>query len=176
MENGDQKFIELLNQHLKPVYNFVYRIVRNKEDAEDISQDTFFKVWKNLQKYDARESFKTWLFAIARNTAIDHLRKKKSFVFSDLAGEEDDSRFEESIADPSPIPDEIFAMAEKKKMLEEMLSKISPIYRQVLLLRYQNGLTFEEIGKVLKKTLNTVKSQHRRGLSLLKKLLTDAPK
>ena len=82
---GDEKALEtLFSRYLKPIYTFVYRLTGNAQDAEDISQEVFVKVWKNLKKYDDTRSFKTWLFTIAKNTAYDLLRKNKEIVFSDI--------------------------------------------------------------------------------------------
>src|SRR4030042_2442046 len=94
--NGrEEAFAELLKKYLGPVYNFLYRITNNKEAAEDISQDAFFKVWKNLKRFDQNRNFKTWLFAIAKNTAFDWLKKKKELPFSLFADDEGNNRLEE---------------------------------------------------------------------------------
>ena len=84
LNGNDAAFALLVQRQINPVYNFVYRLVRNTQDAEDITQETFVKMWKNLKRYNQDQNFKTWLFTIARNTAIDSLRKKKSFVFEQL--------------------------------------------------------------------------------------------
>ncbi len=161
----------LINRHLRAVYNFVYRLTYNKENTEDIVQETFFKVWKNLKKFRVGENFKTWLFTIARNSTIDFLRKKKEYVFSDFENTEGGNHLADSLTDPEPLPDALVEQLEKTKMLEELLSKLSLLYREVLMLRYNEDLTFEEISKVLGKPLDTVKSQHRRALIELRKLI-----
>lgn len=179
--NGDEEAITLLiDRYLKSIFNFTYRLVGKPEDAEDITQETFLKMWRNIKKYRQGENFKTWLFTIARNTAIDWLRKKKSVAFSDFSAhdgenDEDYNSFAESLIDPEPLPDEIFVKAEEKAFLENSLSKLSLINRETLLLYYNEHFTFDEIGKILGKSLNTVKSRHRRALMELRKIL-DAPK
>ena len=184
--NGEESaFPALLSRYLKPVYNFAYRMTASKADAQDIAQETFFKAWRNLKKYRREKNFKTWLFAIARNTAIDYLRKRKDFTFSDLSarsgsgfggeGEEGDNNFEDTLADLGPLPDEIIARAEDQKNMEELISKLSPAYREMLLLRYDSQFTFDEIGKILGKPLDTVKSQHRRALIELRKIIESQP-
>jgi RNA polymerase sigma-70 factor (ECF subfamily) len=134
-------------------------------------QETFFKVWKNLKKFRQGENFKTWIFTIARNTAIDFLRKRKEYVFSDFENAEGGNYVADTLTDPEPLPDALVETLEREKLLEELLSKISPQYREVLMLRYHEDLTFEEIGKVLDKPLDTVKSQHRRALIELRKII-----
>jgi RNA polymerase sigma-70 factor, ECF subfamily len=158
--------IELFfNQYLKSVYNYVFRIIPDKNEAEDITQEVFVKVWKNLGKVDPDKNFKTWIFAITRNTTIDWLRKRKNIHFS----EEED--FEENIPDIEPLPDEIFERKELGKELGGALLKIRPDFREIILLRYTEDFTFEEIAEITGKPLNTVKSHHHRALSALRKLL-----
>ena len=164
----------LIERYLKPVYGFVQRMA-GSTDAEDITQEIFVKVWKNLKKYRSGQSFKTWLYAIARNSCIDFLRKKKSIAFSDFENEEGDNWLAETLADPEPLPDETLARAQNEQLLENLLNQLSPLYREVLILHYNEHFTFEEIGAALGKPLNTVKSQHRRGLAILRRML-DAPK
>ncbi len=173
---GDEDALAtLIRRHIKPVYNFIYRFTGNAHDAEDIVQEAFVKVWRNINKYRPDESFKTWLFAIAHNTAIDLLRKKKHLVFSDFENSEGENFLLETLADPEAPPDEVIATLEEKKMVEGLLSQLPLLYREVLVLRYQDDFTFKEIGAILHKPLDTVKSQHRRALIVLKKLI-DAPK
>ena len=166
-------FACLVERHLKGTYNFVWRIVGNQEEAQDITQETFVKTWQNLKKYRASQNFRTWLFCIARNTAIDWLRKKKNFVFSDFQDEEGNNILTEKLADPSPLPDELLVRAENQNILDEALNQLSPIYREVLVLRFNDHFSFKEIASVLKKPTNTVKSRHRRALIALKKILTN---
>ena len=76
---GDEKSLEILiHRYLKPIYNFVYRYVNNKQEAEDVTQEVFVKTWRNLKKFKRNKSFKTWIFSIAKNTAIDSFKKKKT--------------------------------------------------------------------------------------------------
>ncbi len=171
---GDESALhELVRRYLKALYNFVYRLTNNTEDAEDITQEIFIKVWKNIKQYDQNYSVKTWLFAIARNTTIDWLRKKRDLVFSDFETSEGENILLDTLTDPMPLSDEIMARAEDKKFLDHALSKLPLMYREVIVLRYQDGLTFNEIGNVVGKPLDTVKSQHRRALIALRKLLTE---
>jgi len=173
--NKNDDFSNIVNIHLKPVYNFIYRLVGSAKDAEDIAQETFFKAWKSIKTYRPDENFKTWIFTIARNTAIDFMRKKKNLVFSDFENAEGENVLLDTVADPKHSAEKITAKIENKKLAEKILNKLSPIYREILLLKYVQDLTFDEIGKVLKKPLHTVKSQHRRAMLFIKKTF-DAPK
>lgn len=171
VQGNEKNFEILVKRYLKGVYNFVYRMIGDTSDAEDIAQETFIKVWKNIKKYNPEKSFKTWLFSIARNTVIDYLRKRKNLPFSNFEDTEGNNFLTENLTDPEPLPDELLARAENKEFLDNALKQLSIIYKEVLILHYQEHLTFEEIGQVLKKPSNTVKSQHRRGLIELRKIL-----
>ena len=164
---GDEKSLEILIKHyLKPIYYFSYRNVNNQQEAEDITQETFVKAWRNLKK------FKTWIFTIAKNTAIDFLRKKKNIAFTDLENKDHENNFIESLADPSPLPLEIFERKQLSQTVARAIKKLSPLARITILLRYNEHFTFQEITQILNKPINTVKSWHYRAILRLKKILT----
>ncbi|MCK9352260.1 MAG: sigma-70 family RNA polymerase sigma factor [Candidatus Paceibacterota bacterium] len=169
---GDERSFEvLMKRHIKAVYNFVYRLVPTNVDTDEIVSETFFKVWKNLKKFRAEENFTAWIFTIARNTAYDKLRKHRESVFSDFDTESGENFLSDTLADSEPLPPELFEKEENKKIIQELLERIPTAYREVLLLRYANEFTFDDIAKILGKPLDTVKSQHRRALILLRKML-----
>lgn len=171
---GDEKSLEvLIKRYLKPIYSFVYRYVGNSQDAEDITQEVFVKIWRNLKKFDQNKSFKTWIFSIAKNTSIDWLKKKKAMPFSNFENEEGKNVLIETLTDPAPLPNEIFERAGIAKMLNTAMDQLTPKYRMVLFLRYNDHFNFREIAEALGEPLNTVKSRHRRALILLKKLITE---
>ncbi len=167
LEGDTEIFKIIVARHLKPIYNFVYRLSGQPEEAQDITQDVFIKIWKNLKKFDPTQSFKTWIFTIARNTTIDWLRKKRYFVFSDFDKEDNDS-FESSLPDNTPLPDELFQRKESAAELEKILSTTPLQHRTIILLHHIDELTFEEIATILRKPMNTVKSQYRRAMTALK--------
>ena len=153
---GDEKSLEILiEQYLKPIYSFVYRYTGSASDAEDITQDVFVRVWKNLKKFDQNKKFKTWIFSIAKNSAIDWLRKKKTIPLSD--------DIMDTFAVPAPLVPEL--------SLTAILEKIPVQYRMILFLRYNDHFSFREIAESLGENLNTIKSRHRRGLIILKNKL-----
>jgi len=177
-KGDDASFNLLVERYLKPVYSFVYRYVNDTHNAEDITQEVFLKVWRNLGKFDQKKNFKTWIFTIAKNTAIDLLKKKKEVPFSAFStrvgsafrGENDEGEntFVETLADSAPLPDIIFERAAMARMLSKAIQKLAVPYQVVLSLRYNNDLSFREVATVLNEPLHTVKSRHRRALSMLK--------
>lgn len=168
--DGDEgAFKELVNKYTPSIFNFSARFV-GMDYANDITQDVFIKIWKNIKKYDEKKAnFKTWLFTITRNTITDYLRKKKTINFSSLdSGEE---RYEDNIEDEVILPDEILIKLEDKELLNKFLGKLPGNYKEVLILYYQEDLTFKEIGEIFNKPLNTVKSYHHRALIILREML-----
>lgn len=166
---GDEKALEILiGRYLRYVYNFIARFIGERKEAEDLTQEVFLRVWKNIKKFDRKRSFKTWLFSIARNICIDYFRRRKRAVPVDFYDKEGMSLVAGKI-DSLPF----ILTLEKKGLAEELnevLTKLPEIYRGALSLYYRQQMTLREIAEFLKEPLNTVRSRHRRGLSLLRKL------
>ena len=170
---GDEAaFSILIGRHMKPVYSFVAHFIGDREEAEDIVQETFLKAWKSARNYRAESSkFRTWILRIARNSAIDYLRKRKHVSFSEFDTAEGQNVLAETVPDPAELPDEIAAKAQDREILERAVATLSPEAREILTLHYTNGLTFLEIGEFLSEPQNTVKSRHHRAIQALKKRL-----
>ncbi|MFH1192823.1 MAG: RNA polymerase sigma factor [Candidatus Jorgensenbacteria bacterium] len=159
----------LFERYAGPVFNFLYRLLGNAADAEDVAQETFFRAWKYLKKFNREKRFKPWLFAIAKNAAFASLARVRARTFSDV--EEKEGSFAETINDPAPLPEEWFSRGDAEREVTRALQRISPASRAVLVLYYQEDLSFREIGELLKEPLDTVKSRHRRALIALRDLL-----
>ena len=173
LDGEEQSLRDLLARYLHVIYNFVYQYAPNSADAEDITQEVFVKVWKNLRQYNPELSFRAWLFGIAKNAAIDWLRKKnKTVPFSHFDTEDGDNILAGTLTDLAPLPDELAERKGTSDRVAATLEKLPSDARAVLRFRYHEHSTFREIAVALAKPLNTVKSQHRRALAQLKKLLT----
>lgn len=171
----------LMNRYMQAVYSFAYRLVHNPDSAQDITQETFIKVWKHRARFDMNHSFKTWLFTIARNTAYDALKKKSAIPFSQWSELKESSyesirETEPVVIDETPLPDELADAQLQKELIEKAITQLPVPYQTVVLLRYDSDLTFEEIGVVLGAPLNTVKSQYRRAIVKLRSYLLDMAK
>lgn len=167
-------FAALVDRHASMVYSFTYRYLQNVDNTNDVVQDVFIKVWKNIKKFDQSKNFKTWLLTIAKNTALDFIKKKKPLLFSKI--EEGDTDLDTFLAPFMDAPDLPDAMLEKKYLkadLDSVLQELSPSYQRVLLMRYADHLKFREIADILQEPIDTIKSKHRRGLIMLRRLLAN---
>lgn len=170
LAGDDESFEELVHRYLKPIYNFLYQFTQDRDSLDDLTQETFVKVWKNIQKFDQSKSFRVWIYAIAKNTAYDFLKKKKTIPFSSFEDEEGNNRLE-NVSEEKPLPDEILEKKDLEKDLEKKLQEIPGNYRLILLMRYKEDFSLQEIAEILKLPYNTVKSQHARALVALKKVI-----
>lgn len=166
----DAALNQLIKKYLKPAYNFLSYFTRDRIELDDLAQVTFIKAWRNLKKFDQKRNFKTWIFAIAKNTAYDYFKKKKTLPFANFTDEEGNNRLE-NISDGSILPDEILERKDLTLELEKKLTEIPEYYRIILTLHYKEDFSLQEIAEILDKPYNTIKSSHRRGLEKLKKIL-----
>ncbi len=159
---GDKKSLDvLIGRYFRMIYSFLYSRVGNMADAEDLAQETFLKVWKNIRKFDRNKNFKPWVFQIAKNTSIDFLRKRKEIPFSRFEGASGENYFAANLAGPQP---DLNQNLDNKKVLAAATAGISPEDQKILRLHKQETLTFREISELLGKPVNTVKSRYRRAI------------
>lgn len=169
-KNEDQKaYAELLKRYRRPVYHLVLKMVRNQEDAEDLTIEAFSKAFKNLPKFNPEYTFSTWLFRIATNNCIDFIRKKKlnttsiDTTFQDDGG--DDMRME--IKDKDLNPQESAIRDQKIALIRAIVTKLPMKYQVLVKLRYFDELSYEEIAGEIDAPLGTVKAQLHRARELL---------
>lgn len=161
----------LMNRYVKPLYGFVYRMLGNAHDAEEIVQETFVKVWKHISRFDEQRSFKAWLFSIAKNATLDFIKKKKTIPFSHFEREGQDISPLEEIADETPLPSVLMEKMENAEYLQRIVATLPPLDQETLVLRYTYDCTFQEIADIVREPMDTVKSRHRRALVKLKQSL-----
>ena len=170
LECDEEAFNILVNRYLKPVYNFLFQLSHDRSVIDDLAQETFVKAWKNIKKFDTGRSFKAWIFTIAKNTAYDYFKKKKTISFSSFTSEDGNNKLE-NLSDGSILPDEILDRKDIAKEMEEKLKEIPEKHRMILTLRYKEDFSLQEIAEILKVPYNTVKSGHSRALRKLKEVL-----
>lgn len=158
---------ELLRRYERPVFSLIYRMVRDRSLAEDLSQDTFVKVLNALDSYRPEYKFSSWVFKIANNVAIDQLRRRELDTLS-LDGAPDARTKDEVEAtalqavDRSELPLGELESRELGSMIEAAIAKLRPEYRSCILLRHVEGRSYEEIAETLDLPLGTVKTYIHR--------------
>ena len=173
---GDQAaFAELLSRYKKPVYHMVLKMVRNVDDAEDLTIEAFSKAFKNLARFKKDYTFSTWLFRIATNNAIDFIRKKKLNTFSLNTSFSDDNGDAVTIdvEDGNRTPDEEAINTQKIELVRMFVTKLPSKYQRLVKLRYFDELSYDEIAKTIEAPLGTVKAQLHRARELMYELVKD---
>jgi RNA polymerase sigma-70 factor (ECF subfamily) len=170
-QDGDLYAFDLIVKRYKnQLMNFVYRFLGNSEEAEDLVQETFLRVYRNRRAYQKVAKFSTWIYTIAGNLAKTELRKRKRrkfFSISDLGYNEKDY----DISDEAYNPEKEVDSRMKEEIIHREINQLSPKFRQVILLRDVQQLSYEEISQIVKIPLGTVKSRVNRGrLKLQEKL------
>ncbi|MDH5367321.1 MAG: sigma-70 family RNA polymerase sigma factor [Cyclobacteriaceae bacterium] len=168
-EADQQSYAILMERYKKPVYHMILKMVRNVDDAEDLTIEAFAKAFKNLHRFKKDFTFSTWLFRIATNNAIDFIRKKKLDTFSINTAYSDDNGDAVSIdiEDKNLNPQEEAIKAQKIELIQMFVTKLPAKYQRLVRLRYFQELSYEEIAKELEAPLGTVKAQLHRARELM---------
>ena len=172
----ERAYRELVRRYQRPIFSLIYRMVRDRERAEDLAQETFVKVLNALESYRPEYKFSSWIFKIANNAAIDHLRRKELDTLS-LDGAPDAVTSERregtslQIADQSESPLQELEARELGGEIERAIAQLRPEYRSCILLRHVQGYAYEEIADMLDLPLGTVKTYIHRARSELRTLL-----
>jgi RNA polymerase sigma-70 factor (ECF subfamily) len=171
--NGDRQAYALLVQEYKnPVYNLAYRMTGNPEDAEDIAQEAFLSSFRQLSRYDSRRSFFTWLYTISLNIIRNHLKKTGRWLSDSrtmLSTAAVVSDTEKAAFHGVVNPDE--SRKELEDQLESCLAKLSPDLRELIVLRFYQGLSFEAIADITGFSQGALKMRVYRGLEKLKEIM-----
>ena len=178
-EGREVAYRELIRRYERPVFSLVFRMVRDRATAEDLSQETFIKVLNNIDKYVPEFKFSSWLFKIANNLAIDHLRRRRIQTVSmdgapdaTTASQIEATSFELASHGESAL-DEL-AARELGSAIERAIAALRPEYRSCIMLRHVEGRSYEEIAATLDLPLGTVKTYIHRARHELRKALEEA--
>ena len=162
-------FQTLFNRYERPLYSYILGIVKNRHTAQDLFQQTWYKVIKALPGYEERQKFSSWLFGIAHNCCIDETRKAENRL-KDRAKSEDVENFIHN----SPTPDRELESTEERELLSAAVEQLSDTLKEVVLLRIKAELPFKEIASVLELPLNTVLGRMHYAVKKLKKSVAAA--
>ncbi len=167
-----EAFEELVRRYERKVYNITYRLLGNEQDATEALQDTFLRAYRFMSKFQFKSSFYTWLYRIATNVSLTRLRRRKNVEVVSLDApvpDTDDLKFD--LPDTAKTPEEAFAQKRLREKLDQAVRELPEEYRKVVVLRDLQGLSNEEVSRILKLSVPAVKSRlHRARLALREKL------
>ncbi len=165
-------FEKLLNRYRGAIFSLCFRMTRHPEDARDLAQEIFIKVFSLLDRYDEEYAFSSWLFRIATNHCIDYLRRNRlRFLSLDGSTRSDDEEIELQLPDSGPRPDTVLQRKEALERLDEVITELPPHYRVITLLRHDQELSYEEIANILDLPLGTVKARIHRARNMIQQML-----
>jgi len=172
-KRGDQQaYTLLLRKYQNSVYNLCRKMVRNPEEARDLSQEAFVKTFATLERYNPVYAFSSWLYKITANLCIDHIRKQRMKMYSiDDPVDGDEGPIARQLEDPGQRPDEASERAEIGTRIRAAIEKLPEHYRIILIMRHQEQLSYDEIAQKLAIPLGTVKARIHRAREGLREIL-----
>jgi RNA polymerase sigma-70 factor (ECF subfamily) len=169
LQGDERAYRELVTRYRRQVYTLALRMLRRPEDAEDVTQETFVRMFRALERYDPNRPFAAWILTIASRLSIDQIRRRKQnpiSLFQGEAGSEDEYVIE--IEDPGPGPETQAVHGEEEDRASALIESLPEHYRIVVMLRHVQDLSYEEIAEALNLPLGTVKARIHRAREILK--------
>lgn len=171
-QSGDgDAFRVLVERHSRSVFRLAYRMTGNEQDAEDVVQETFLRAYKQLNHYESRSSFSTWLYRIASNYSLDLIRMRKRHDGKRESDPEEGRSILDTVAAPQPAPDRLVFGDQIQQRVSAAMEELSDLERSAFILRHFEGLSIEEIGGMLGTSLNATKHSIFRAVQKLRKRL-----
>lgn len=168
-EKDQQAYATLMKRYKKAVYFMILKMIRDADDAEDLTMEAFAKAFRNLERFKKDYTFSTWLFRIATNNTIDFIRKKKlkTMSLNNTLSDDSGNSVNIDVEDDDSNPQDEFIKSQRIEMVRIFVDKLPAKYRKLVQLRYFDELSYEEIAQELDKPLGTVKAQLHRSRELL---------
>ena len=171
-QSGDSDAFRLLvEQHSRAVFRLAFRMTGNEQDAEDVVQETFLRAYRQLDKYEARASFSTWLYRIASNYSLDLIRMRKRHEDKRERGKAEERDILQTLPVNTPGPDRIVYSSQVQERVNEALNELSAQERTAFVLRHFEGMSIDEIGETLGTGTNATKHSIFRAVQKLRRSL-----
>lgn len=170
----EESFEELVRRYQRPIVAYVYRMIGDYDLALDQTQEVFIRIYNSLERYRPEFKFSTWIYRIAHNAAIDHLRRSDSSRTEDLevAGEGGQT-FQKPLASKAPTPEQESERGERRAEIEEVIRQLPPAYRELIVLRHAHDFSYDEIAEVTGLPLGTVKNRIFRAREAMRAQLVE---
>jgi RNA polymerase sigma-70 factor (ECF subfamily) len=165
-------FEELVRRYQRPIISYVYRMLGDHESALDVTQEVFIKVYNSLHKYSSEYKFSTWLYRIAHNAAIDHMRRN-SVVPQSIEAQNDEGSYQLQLECPHPSPEKNREMSEWRTEIDAVVKCLPPAYRDLIVLRHGRDLSYDEIADVTGLPLGTVKNRLFRAREMMREIFAE---
>lgn len=171
-EGNRGAFAELVDLYKSRIFHLAYRMLGNRQEAEDVVQDTFLRMYEHLSSFDRSRKFSTWLYRIATNLCIDRLRRRRSVYSLDADMTEGDNMDGYSVLrSDAPGPEEALVLTERQRMVLEAIDALPDKYKTAVALRYYQDLSLQEISEIMQIPVSTVKTRIHRGREYLRRKL-----
>lgn len=172
IKKGDiDAYEEIIKKYENKVCGIIYHMIKNQNDVEDLAQEVFIKVYKNLSKFKGDSSLYTWIYKITVNLCLDEVKKRKNIIYLDEKLEVEDGELERELPSSDKTQVELYEEKELKEKLHKCIGKLPEKQRVMIVLRDIKGFSYEEISEITSVKLGTVKSQINRARLKLKELL-----
>lgn len=165
-------FEEIVRRYQRPITGYVFRMLGNYESSLDVTQEVFIKVYNSLTKYNDEYKFSTWLYRIAHNAAIDHMRRN-SMQTQSIEVENSDGTFQLQIESRGPSPEQEHERGEWRNEIDEVVKCLPSTYRDLIILRHSKDLSYDEIAEITSLPLGTVKNRLFRAREMMRELFID---
>lgn len=165
-------FAELVDLYKDKIYNLAYRMLGNRQEAEDVVQETFLRMYTNLDRYDESYKFSTWIYRIGTNLCIDRLRKRR-LTFSLDAEQQDGEGLDgySMLHSNEATPEKQLIISETQAQIHNAIEKLPEKYKSIVILKYLHDLSLQEISEIVDMPVSTIKTRVHRGRELLRKKL-----
>lgn len=168
----EDSFEELVRRYQRPITNYVYRMLSDYDASLDVTQEVFIKVYNSLARYSSDYKFSTWLYRIAHNAAIDYMRRN-SVSRQSIEAENADGTYQLQIESPRPTPEQDRERSEWRTEIESVVKCLPSVYRELILLRHAQDLSYDEIAEITNLPLGTVKNRLFRAREMMREIFVE---
>ena len=168
----EEGFEELVRRYQRPIVGYIYRMLGDYDASLDVSQEVFIKVYNSLDKYSSEYKFSTWIYRIAHNATIDHIRRNSAKLQS-LETESEDGAYQMQLESSAPTPEQYQERKEWKSEIESVVKCLPSAYRELILLRHTQELSYDEIAEVTNLPLGTVKNRLFRAREMMREIFVE---
>jgi RNA polymerase sigma-70 factor (ECF subfamily) len=172
LRGREAPFEELVRRYQRPIIAYVFRMLGDQEAALDVTQEVFIKVYNSLARYSSEYKFSTWLYRIAHNAAIDHMRRN-SLALQSIETENADGTYQIQIESRGPSPEQDRERSEWRAEIGEVVKRLPAAYRELIVLRHTHELSYDEIAEVTGLPLGTVKNRLFRAREMMREIFIE---